>query len=153
MPRATVFMGVPTLYVRMLAEPALTKQAVKNMRLFIAGSAPLLIETFKEWQQRTGHTILERYGMSETIMLTSNPYAADKRYQGQDERRVALWASPCRASACACRRRRQRPARGRDWRHPGQGPQRVQGLLAHARKTAEEFTKTATSRPATGQGR
>ena len=45
------------------------------MRLFIAGSAPLLIETFKEWQQRTGHTILERYGMSETIMLTSNPYA------------------------------------------------------------------------------
>src|SRR3989338_4363628 len=87
MPRATVFMGVPTLYVRMLAEPDLTKEAVKNMRLFIAGSAPLLIETFKEWQQRTGHTILERYGMSETIMLTSNPYSADKRYKGEDERR------------------------------------------------------------------
>src|SRR3989344_1967842 len=87
MPRATVFMGVPTLYVRMLAEPGLTKEAVKNMRLFIAGSAPLLIETFKEWQQRTGHTILERYGMSETIMLTSNPYSADQRYKGQDERR------------------------------------------------------------------
>ncbi|MEY3428333.1 MAG: Long-chain-fatty-acid--CoA ligase, partial [Pseudomonadota bacterium] len=52
-----------------------------------AGSAPLLIETFTEWQQRTGHTILERYGMSETVMLTSNPYAADKRHGGQTERR------------------------------------------------------------------
>jgi malonyl-CoA/methylmalonyl-CoA synthetase len=87
MPEATVFMGVPTLYVRMLAEPALNKQAVRNMRLFIAGSAPLLVETFAEWQQRTGHTILERYGMSETVMLTSNPYAADKRHAGQSERR------------------------------------------------------------------
>jgi len=74
LPDATVFMGVPTLYVRLLAEPGLTKKAVRNMRLFVAGSAPLLIETFNEWQQRTGHTILERYGMSETAMLTSNPY-------------------------------------------------------------------------------
>ncbi|MFZ5568291.1 MAG: malonate--CoA ligase [Pseudomonadota bacterium] len=76
LPEATVFMGVPTLYVRMLAEPTLTREAVRNMRLFIAGSAPLLLETFQAWQQRTGHTILERYGMSETIMLTSNPYDA-----------------------------------------------------------------------------
>jgi len=76
MPEATVFMGVPTLYVRMLAEPALTRAAASHMRLFIAGSAPLLIETFVAWQERTGHTILERYGMSETIMLTSNPYDA-----------------------------------------------------------------------------
>ncbi len=73
-PRATVFMGVPTLYVRLLAEQGLNVAAVKNMRLFIAGSAPLLTETFKDWQTRTGHTIVERYGMSETIMLTSNPY-------------------------------------------------------------------------------
>ena len=87
MPEATVFMGVPTLYVRLLAEPALTREAARHMRLFIAGSAPLLIETFTEWQQRTGHTILERYGMSETIMLTSNPYAADPRYGNQSERR------------------------------------------------------------------
>src|SRR5574343_113342 len=78
MPEATVFMGVPTLYVRLLAEPGLTREAVRNMRLFIAGSAPLLIETFNDWIERTGHTILERYGMSETVMLTSNPYAADK---------------------------------------------------------------------------
>jgi malonyl-CoA/methylmalonyl-CoA synthetase len=87
MHQATVFMGVPTLYVRMLAEPTLNKTAVKNMRLFVAGSAPLLIETFSEWQDRTGHTILERYGMSETAMLTSNPYAPDKRYAKQSERR------------------------------------------------------------------
>ena len=82
LPEATVFMGVPTLYVRLLAEPGLTREAVRNMRLFVAGSAPLLIETFDEWRERTGHTILERYGMSETVMLTSNPYKA-----GQGERR------------------------------------------------------------------
>lgn len=76
MPEATVFMGVPTLYVRMLAEPSLTPQAASKMRLFLAGSAPLLLETFNSWQERTGHTILERYGMSETTMLTSNPYLA-----------------------------------------------------------------------------
>ena len=76
LPKATVFMGVPTLYVRLLAEPSLDRQACAGMRLFISGSAPLLIETFRAWQERTGHTILERYGMSETAMLTSNPYDA-----------------------------------------------------------------------------
>ena len=74
---ATVFMGVPTLYVRLLAEPGLSHDTCRNMRLFVAGSAPLLIETFNDWQQRTGHTILERYGMSETAMLTSNPYRVE----------------------------------------------------------------------------
>jgi malonyl-CoA/methylmalonyl-CoA synthetase len=74
MAEATVFMGVPTLYVRMLAEPSLDKQAARHMRLFISGSAPMLVDTFNEWRERTGHTILERYGMSETIMLASNPY-------------------------------------------------------------------------------
>ena len=87
LPEATVFMGVPTLYVRLLAEPGLDKNVVRNMRLFVAGSAPLLIETFTEWQARTGHTILERYGMSETAMLTSNPYTTDVRYDGQSQRR------------------------------------------------------------------
>ena len=72
---ATVFMGVPTLYVRLLAEPGLTPEACRAMRLFVAGSAPLLPDTFAAWRQRTGHTILERYGMSETVMLASNPYA------------------------------------------------------------------------------
>jgi len=86
LPKATVFMGVPTLYVRLLGEAGLTREATQNMRLFVAGSAPLLTETFKEWQDRTGHTILERYGMSETGMLTSNPYALDDRY-AESERR------------------------------------------------------------------
>jgi malonyl-CoA/methylmalonyl-CoA synthetase len=82
LPEATVFMGVPTLYVRLLAEPGLTREACRNMRLFVAGSAPLLIETFNEWKERTGHTILERYGMSETVMLTSNPYEGAERRGG-----------------------------------------------------------------------
>jgi malonyl-CoA/methylmalonyl-CoA synthetase len=73
---ATVMMGVPTLYVRMLAEATLTREAVKTMRLFISGSAPLLVETFDSWTERTGHVLLERYGMSETVMLTSNPCRA-----------------------------------------------------------------------------
>ncbi len=83
LPEATVFMGVPTLYVRLLQEAGLTREAAGHMRLFISGSAPLLIETFKDWQTRTGHTILERYGMSETAMLTSNPCrAADGERRG-----------------------------------------------------------------------
>lgn len=79
---ATVFMGVPTLYVRMLAEPALTPAACRHMRLFVSGSAPLLLETFNDWQRRSGHTILERYGMSETVMLTSNPYRPEAARRG-----------------------------------------------------------------------
>ena len=79
LPHATVFMGVPTLYVRLLAEPGLNTSAAQHMRLFISGSAPLLLDTFKAWQERTGYTILERYGMSETIMLTSNPYQGERR--------------------------------------------------------------------------
>ncbi len=83
LPEASVFMGVPTLYVRLLAEPGLTREACRRMRLFVAGSAPLLLETFNEFRERTGHTILERYGMSETVMLTSNPYdAADGERRG-----------------------------------------------------------------------
>ena len=71
---ASVFMGVPTMYVRMLAEPSLSREACARMRLFVSGSAPLLKETFEQWRARTGHTVLERYGMSETLILTSNPY-------------------------------------------------------------------------------
>ena len=74
MPRSTIMMGVPTFYVRLLLDSAFTKKTVKNMRLFISGSAPLLTETFNSFKERTGHTILERYGMSETAMLVSNPY-------------------------------------------------------------------------------
>ncbi len=73
LPDATVFMGVPTLYVRLLAEPTFGSEACRQMRVFISGSAPMLIETFNEFKARSGHTIVERYGMSETVMLTSNP--------------------------------------------------------------------------------
>ncbi len=82
LPEASVFMGVPTLYVRLLAEPGLTAEACRAMRLFISGSAPLLLETFDAWRARTGHTILERYGMSETVMLTSNPYRPEAARRG-----------------------------------------------------------------------
>lgn len=74
LPQCTVMMGVPTYYVRLLAEPRFGAQQCTNMRLFVSGSAPLLMDTFNAFRERTGHTILERYGMSETNMLTSNPY-------------------------------------------------------------------------------
>ena len=76
---STVFMGVPTMYTRLLAEPGLTREAVGKMRLFVSGSAPLLAETHVEFEQRTGQRILERYGMTETGMLTSNPVDGDRR--------------------------------------------------------------------------
>ena len=82
LPEASVFMGVPTLYVRLLAEAGLTREACAGMRLFVSGSAPLLLETFEAWRERTGHTILERYGMSETVMLTSNPYRPEGARRG-----------------------------------------------------------------------
>ena len=75
---ATAMMGVPTFYTRLLAHPGLTKEATKYMRLFVSGSAPLLAETHREWTARTGHAILERYGMTETNMNTSNPYDGDR---------------------------------------------------------------------------
>jgi malonyl-CoA/methylmalonyl-CoA synthetase len=74
MARATVLMGVPTFYTRLLQSPALTKESTKHMRLFVSGSAPLLADTHREWAARTGHAVLERYGMTETNMNTSNPY-------------------------------------------------------------------------------
>ncbi len=79
MQEATVFMGVPTYYVRLLQEQGLTREAVAHMRLFISGSAPLLPETFSEFRERTGHTLLERYGMTEGGMFTSNPLEGERR--------------------------------------------------------------------------
>ena len=78
LPRTTLFMGVPTYYTRLLAEPSLNRDSCHNMRLFISGSAPLLAETFGAFRERTGHTILERYGMSETGMNTSNPLHGER---------------------------------------------------------------------------
>ena len=78
MPRASVLMGVPTFYVRLLDEAGLTREAAASMRLFISGSAPLLEDTHRRWQDRTGHAILERYGMTETNMNVSNPYIGER---------------------------------------------------------------------------
>ncbi|MGV3651534.1 MAG: malonate--CoA ligase [Devosia sp.] len=78
MDRATILMGVPTFYVRLLDEAGLNPASAGQMRLFVSGSAPLLSETHRAWQERTGHAILERYGMTETGMNTSNPYEGDR---------------------------------------------------------------------------
>ena len=141
MARATVFMGVPTLYVRMLAEASLTKAATQHMRLFISGSAPLLIETFRDWHDRTGQTILERYGMSETIMLVSNPYAPDARYANQSERRggtvgFALPGVQLRVHDDAG----QTVAVGEIGNIQVAGPNVFSGYWHMPEKTAEEFT-------------
>jgi malonyl-CoA/methylmalonyl-CoA synthetase len=79
MKRATVFMGVPTYYTRLLADPNFDAKCCEHMRLFVSGSAPLLPETFAAFKLRTGHTILERYGMTETGMITSNPLHGERR--------------------------------------------------------------------------
>ena len=79
MPRATSLMGVPTFYTRLLNHPGLTREVCANMRLFVSGSAPLLAETHAAWRDRTGFSILERYGMTETNMITSNPYDGERR--------------------------------------------------------------------------
>ena len=78
LPEATVMMGVPTFYTRLLQHPAFTRDRCASIRLFVSGSAPLLAETHREFRVRTGHAILERYGMSETLMNTSNPYDGER---------------------------------------------------------------------------
>jgi len=78
LPRSTVMMGVPTFYVRLLDDERFTPDVCATMRLFIAGSAPLLAETFDAFEARTGHRILERYGMTEAGMITSNPYEGER---------------------------------------------------------------------------
>ena len=144
MAQATVFMGVPTLYVRLLAQPGLNRDSVRRMRLFIAGSAPLLIETFNEWKARTGHTILERYGMSETAMLTSNPYAPDPRYANQDERRGGTVGFPLPGVSLRVMDDEGQPV---PMEQIGgiqvRGPNVFKGYWRMPEKTAEEFTADA----------
>ena len=138
---ATVFMGVPTLYVRLLAEPGLSVQSAGHMRLFIAGSAPLLTETFTDWKTRTGHTILERYGMSETVMLTSNPYAADARYGGQKERRAGAVGFPLPGVQLRVQSDDGKAvAQGEIGGRQVKGPNVFSGYWRMPEKTQEEFT-------------
>ena len=102
LPSATVMMGVPTYYTRLLAEPSLTREASRSIRLFVSGSAPLLPETFDAFRARTGHAILERYGMTETGMITSNPLegprvagTVGKPLSGEAVRVVDATGAPC----------------------------------------------------------
>ncbi|MDP3138576.1 MAG: malonyl-CoA synthase [Burkholderiaceae bacterium] len=137
LPEATVFMGVPTLYVRLLQEPGLDRHAARHMRLFIAGSAPLLIDTFKEWADRTGHTILERYGMSETAMLTSNPYDA-----GDGERLGGTVGFPLPGvSLRVCDDEGRTVPTGEIGGIQVKGPNVFKGYWRMPEKTREEFTE------------
>ena len=133
LPRSTVFMGVPTYYVRLLADPAFGSDQCGNMRLFVSGSAPLLTETFNGFRERTGMSILERYGMSETVMLTSNPYDGDRRagtvgrpLEGVSVRVVDAQGQPCAVDQIGDIQVK--------------GPNIFQGYWRMPAKTAEEFT-------------
>ena len=79
LPKSTVMMGVPTYYTRLLEESKFDKSLTENIRLFVSGSAPLLEETFKQFRERTGHSILERYGMTETNVICSNPLNGERK--------------------------------------------------------------------------
>ncbi|HOA93808.1 MAG TPA: malonyl-CoA synthase [Quisquiliibacterium sp.] len=134
LPRATVFMGVPTMYVRLLDEPSFDAQACRTMRLFISGSAPLLPDTFRQFEQRTGTRILERYGMSETVMLTSNPYDGNRvagtvglPLPGVEVRVVDEHGRPC--------------AEGEIGAIQVRGPNVFSGYWRMPEKTREEFTE------------
>ena len=105
LPRATVFMGVPTLYVRLLAEPGLTREACRNMRLFICGSAPLLLDTFAAFERAHRPPILERYGMSETVMHHVQPAATASGAAARSASRCPAWScASSAATAPRCRR-------------------------------------------------
>jgi malonyl-CoA/methylmalonyl-CoA synthetase len=133
LPRATVFMGVPTFYVRLLADPAFDRDVCRTIRLFISGSAPLLVDTFDGFTERTGHVILERYGMSETTMLTSNPYTGERRggtvgmpLPGVDARVVDALGQSCTTGEIGA--------------IEVKGPNVFHGYWQMPEKTAEEFT-------------
>jgi malonyl-CoA/methylmalonyl-CoA synthetase len=135
LPEATVFMGVPTFYVRLLNEPGLTRELCAGMRLFVSGSAPLLMDTFTQWQQRTDHTILERYGMSETVMLTSNPYRPESTRRGGTVGRAlpGVQVRVCDAKG------RPLPA-GEIGGIEVKGPNVFKGYWKMPEKTADDFT-------------
>ena len=126
MPQATLMMGVPTFYTRLLAEADLTRAEAAKMRLFVSGSAPLLAETHRDFAARTGHAILERYGMTETGMITSNPY------EGARAPGTVGFALP----GVSVRIRGEQPGV-----LEVKGPNVFKGYWRMPEKTAEEFTE------------
>ena len=133
LPRATVMMGVPTFYTRLLERAELTRELCRSVRLFISGSAPLLPETFRAFEARTGHRILERYGMSEAGMITSNPL---------DGARVAGMVGPPLpgVSARVTDAKGKVLPRGETGVLEIRGPNVFKGYWRMPEKTAEEFT-------------
>ena len=143
LPQATVMMGVPTFYTRLLKDPRLDRDTTRHMRVFISGSAPLLPETHREWEARTGHALLERYGMTETNMNASNPYRG-ARIPGFGRLAFAGCGNP------HCRWRRQRVAAGRDRHDRSPWPQCLPRLLADAGKDRKpNSARTVSSSQAT----
>ena len=133
LPRCTIFMGVPTYYVRLLSDANFDRSTCEKIRLFVSGSAPLLTETFEHFKERTGHTILERYGMSETGMLTSNPYEGERKsgtvgpaLPGVGVRVVTTQGTDCAVDEIGDIQVK--------------GPNVFQGYWQMPEKTAEEFT-------------
>jgi malonyl-CoA/methylmalonyl-CoA synthetase len=133
LPQATVFMGVPTYYTRLLDEPGFGRNACARMRLFISGSAPLLPATFTAFRERSGHTILERYGMSETAMLTSNPYDGLRLPGSVGKPLPGVTIRTSNAEGCAC-------AVDEIGGIEVRGPNVFKGYWRMPEKTAEEFT-------------
>jgi malonyl-CoA/methylmalonyl-CoA synthetase len=133
LPRATVMMGVPTFYSRLLAEAAFDRERCRSIRLFVSGSAPLLAETFEAFRERTGHAILERYGMTEAGMITSNPLdgarvggTVGKPLPGVDVRITGEGGRPCGTETIGSVEIR--------------GPNVFAGYWRMPEKTREEFT-------------
>jgi malonyl-CoA/methylmalonyl-CoA synthetase len=136
LPHSTIFMGVPTYYVRMLADPAFHRDQCAAMRLFVSGSAPLLADTFAQFAQRSGHSILERYGMSETAMLTSNPYIGKRKPGTVGPALTGVSVRVVNAEGVSC-------ASGKVGEIQVKGPNVFQGYWQMPEKTAEEFTDDA----------
>jgi malonyl-CoA/methylmalonyl-CoA synthetase len=126
LPQSTVLMGVPTFYTRLLEQKDFGRNACRSMRLFVSGSAPLLAATHEEFSQRTGHAILERYGMTETGMITSNPY------DGAREAGTVGYALP----GVSVRIRGEQPGVVEV-----KGPNVFRGYWRLPEKTAEDFTQ------------
>jgi malonyl-CoA/methylmalonyl-CoA synthetase len=133
LPQSTVMMGVPTYYVRLLQDDRLNQALCAKVRLFISGSAPLLMETFLDFTQRTGHTILERYGMSETTMLTSNPYAGQRKGGTVGLALPGVQVRVVNSEGVVC-------SAGEIGDIQVTGPNVFQGYWHMPEKTAEEFT-------------
>jgi malonyl-CoA/methylmalonyl-CoA synthetase len=133
LPKATVFMGVPTYYVRLLANPAFTRTAARNVRLFISGSAPLLDETFRAFEERTGKQILERYGMTEACIITS-AHIDRPRCAG-----AVGWPLPGLSLRVADETNQPMP-NGTTGEIQIKGPSVFRGYWRKPEKTAEDFT-------------